>query len=64
MGDYYRVQMDSRDLNYEKFFTDGNANEIKFDDYHSHNTTRLNVEQVKDLLLTLPEVKNELESEK
>jgi len=60
MGDYYRVKMDSRDLNYEKFFTEGNKNEIKFDDYHSHNTTQLDVEQVKALLLTLPEVREEL----
>ncbi len=61
MGDYYRVRMDSRDLNYEKFFTDGNENEIKFDDYHSHNTTQLDVEQIKALLLTLSEVRQELE---
>ncbi|MBT6471043.1 MAG: polysaccharide biosynthesis protein [Candidatus Marinimicrobia bacterium] len=62
MGDYYRVKMDNRDLNYERFFTDGNENEIKFDDYHSHNTTQLDVEQIKVLLLTLPEVRWELES--
>jgi UDP-glucose 4-epimerase len=61
MGNYYRVRMDSRDLNYEKFFTDGNENEIKFDDYHSHNTTQLDVEQIKVLLLTLSEVRRELE---
>ena len=62
MGGYYRVQMDTRDLNYEKYFTDGNSDEINFDDYHSHNTTQLNVEQVKDLLLTLPEVQEELKA--
>lgn len=56
MGGYYRVQMDNRDLNYEKYFTDGNKEEVLFEDYHSHNTERLNVEQVKQLLLTLPEV--------
>jgi UDP-N-acetylglucosamine 4,6-dehydratase len=60
MGGYYRVQMDTRDLNYEKYFTDGNAEEINYDDYHSHNTEQLNVEQVKELLLTLPEVRKEL----
>ena len=60
MNDYYRVQMDSRDLNYEKYFTDGDADEINFDDYHSHNTQRLNVNQVKQLLLQLPEVQAEL----
>ncbi len=61
MGGYFRVQMDSRDLNYEKYFTDGNAEEVNFDDYHSHNTEQLNIEQVKQLLLTLPEVRAELE---
>lgn len=61
MGGYYRVQMDNRDLNYEKYFTDGNQDEINFDDYHSHNTEQLNVGQVKELLLTLPEVQKELE---
>jgi UDP-N-acetylglucosamine 4,6-dehydratase/5-epimerase len=60
LGDYYRVQMDNRDLNYEKYFTDGNANEINFEDYHSHNTTRLDIRQVKELLLKLPEVQDEL----
>jgi len=62
MGGYYRVRMDTRDLNYEKYVTDGNHEEINFDDYHSHNTERLNVEQVKELLLTLPEVCEELHS--
>ena len=62
MGDYYRVHMDNRDLNYEKYFTDGNQEEINFDDYHSHNTERLSVEQVKELLMTLPEVKAEVEA--
>ncbi|PCI65536.1 MAG: UDP-glucose 4-epimerase [Piscirickettsiaceae bacterium] len=61
MGAYYRVQMDTRDLNYEKYFTEGNADEINFDDYHSHNTEQLNVERVKELLMTLPEVKLEVE---
>jgi UDP-glucose 4-epimerase len=60
MGDYYRVHMDARDLNYEKYFTDGNSDEINFDDYTSHNTEQLDVDQVKQLLLTLPEVQQEL----
>ncbi len=60
MGGYYRVQMDSRDLNYEMYFTDGNSDEINYDDYHSHNTEQLDVDQVKQLLLTLPEVRAEL----
>lgn len=60
MGKYFRVQMDTRDLNYEKYFTDGNSEEINYDDYHSHNTEQLDVGQVKSLLLTLPEIKQEL----
>jgi len=62
MGSYYRVKMDNRDLNYEKYFTDGNQEEVNFEDYHSHNTERLDVEKVKALLLTLPEVKKEVET--
>jgi len=60
MGRYFRVQMDTRDLNYEKYFTDGNSEEINFDDYHSHNAEQLDVDQVKSLLLALPEIKSEL----
>ena len=38
MGDYYRVPMDDRDLNYGKYFTEGDVGESAIDDYHSHNT--------------------------
>lgn len=58
--DYYRVAMDDRDLNYEKYFTEGNKQEALFEDYHSHNTEQLSVEQVKEVLLSLPEVREEL----
>lgn len=60
MGDYYRVPMDDRDLNYGKYFTDGNTHEPTLDDYHSHNTERLDLDQVKRLLLTLPQFRAEL----
>jgi UDP-N-acetylglucosamine 4,6-dehydratase/5-epimerase len=60
LEDYYRVSMDDRDLNYEKYFTEGNREEHILDDYHSHNTAQLNVEQVKKVLLSLPEVRAEL----
>ena len=60
LGDYYRIRMDTRDLNYEKYFSEGNQNEINFDDYHSHNTEQLTVEQVEKVLLSLPEVRAEL----
>jgi len=62
MGDYYRVSMDDRDLNYGKYFTEGNAAEVAFDDYHSHNTERLSIQQVEQLLLSLQEVRDELEA--
>jgi len=60
MGNYFRVRMDGRDLNYNKYFTEGDKKEARLDDYTSHNTERLNVKQVKELLLKLPEVKAEL----
>ncbi len=60
LGDYYRVRMDDRDLNYGKYFTEGELREVEIDDYHSHNTKRLSVEEVQSLLLSIPEVSNEL----
>lgn len=60
MGDYFRVHMDGRDLNYNKYFTEGDKKEAKVSDYTSHNTERLNVKQVKAMLLKLPEVVSEL----
>ena len=60
MGGYFRVSLDDRDLNYEKYFTSGDAGEARIDDYNSHNTTRLTVEEIKTLLLSLPEVRAEL----
>ncbi|KZY61216.1 UDP-glucose 4-epimerase [Oleiphilus sp. HI0061] len=60
LGDYFRVSMDDRDLNYEKYFTEGNEEESSLDDYHSHNTERLDVSQVKEVLLSLKEVREQL----
>jgi len=50
MGDYYRVPPDLRDLNYGKFVEQGKAGISKAEDYHSHNTTRLDVAGMKQLL--------------
>lgn len=61
-GRYYRIPCDNRDLNYEKYFTEGNNAIRSMDEYNSDNTTRLNVEQIKELLLTLPYVREELEN--
>jgi len=60
MDAYFRVRMDGRDLNYNKFFTEGDKKEALLEDYTSHNTERLNVKQVKEMLLKLPEVTAEL----
>lgn len=60
MGDYYRVCADARDLNYDKYFVDGKVHTQADEDYTSHNTTRLTVEQVVQRLLTLDYVKKEL----
>jgi UDP-glucose 4-epimerase len=60
LGDYYRVQLDGRDLNYNKYFTEGDPKEADIEDYTSHNTVRLNAKEVEKLLLTLPEVGSEL----
>ncbi len=60
MGNYYRIPCDTRGLNYDKFFTEGNECISNFEDYHSHNTYRLNVEEMKDLLLKLRFVREDL----
>ncbi len=60
MGGYYRIPADNRDLNYAKYFSEGETDISTLDDYTSHNTRRLNVEEVKSLLLTLDYVKDEL----
>lgn len=60
LGDYYRVRMDDRDLNYGKYFTEGELREVEIEDYHSHNTRRLGVNEVESLLLSIPEVAEEL----
>lgn len=50
MGNYYRIPADNRDLNYDKFFIEGQKEIATIDDYHSHNTVRLDVEGMKELL--------------
>jgi UDP-glucose 4-epimerase len=60
MGNYYCIPCDTRGLNYDKFFTEGNEDISKIEDYHSHNTRRLNVEEMKELLLKLRFVREDL----
>ena len=60
MGDYYRIPCDTRDLNYDKFFTEGDERLSTIEDYHSHNTRRLDVEGMKTLLLKLRFIQEDL----
>lgn len=60
MGNYFSIPCDTRDLNYDKFFTVGNEDVAKIEDYHSHNTRRLDVEGMKELLLKLRFVREDL----
>lgn len=59
MGAYYRIPADNRDLNYAKYFSEGESNISEIDGYTSQNTRRLNVEEIKKLLLTLDFIKGE-----
>ena len=60
MGNYFRIPCDSRDLNYDKFFTEGDDAISKTEDYHSHNTRRLDVDGMKELLLKLNFIREDL----
>ncbi|WP_136514305.1 nucleoside-diphosphate sugar epimerase/dehydratase [Geomonas edaphica] len=60
LGGYYRIPADNRNLNYNKYFVEGEHELSQAEDYNSHNTERLNVEQVKQKLLSLDYVRREL----
>lgn len=60
MGGYYRIPADNRDLNYAQYFSEGEEKISHLDDYTSHNTRRLSVDQIKTLLLKLNFIKEEL----
>ena len=60
MGDYYRIPCDTRDLNYDKYFTIGNEEVSEIEDYHSHNTRRLDMAGMKEQLLRLRFVQADL----
>jgi UDP-glucose 4-epimerase len=61
LGDYFRVPLDSRDLNYSVYFEKGEERPVALESYTSHNTELLDVEETKRLLLTIPELRQELE---
>lgn len=60
MGNFYRVPADKRDLNYDKYFTDGNTERAKLSEFNSNNTRLMDVEQVKEKLLTLSYIREEI----
>jgi UDP-glucose 4-epimerase len=60
LGDYYRIPADNRDLNYAQYFSEGKTEISQHDEYHSHNTGRLDVEGMKQLLLKLPLVRKDI----
>jgi UDP-N-acetylglucosamine 4,6-dehydratase len=60
MGDFYRVPADNRDLNYAKYFSEGEQDVSLIEDYHSHNTEQQGVEGLKKLLSKLPLIRQEV----
>jgi UDP-N-acetylglucosamine 4,6-dehydratase len=62
LGGYFRIPADSRDLNYNKYFVEGETSISSFDDYTSHNTRRLDLEQVKQVLLGLSLVREAIDA--
>ena len=62
LGEFYRVPCDKRGLNYDKYFKEGNVERNPLEEFNSHNTELLNVEQVKEKLLTLQHIRDELDA--
>jgi UDP-glucose 4-epimerase len=60
MGQYFRVPCDGRDLNYDKYFIEGQEKVSEFEDYHSHNAQRLNVNEITGLLRKLEIIQKDL----
>jgi len=60
MGNFYRVPADNRDLNYDKFFTEGDVKKVTINEFNSDNTTRLTLEQTKEKIASLEYIKGEL----
>ncbi len=62
MGSYFRIPADNRDLNYGPYFEEGDPRQTEYRDYDSHSVQRMSIDEIKALLLTLPEVRRELNS--
>lgn len=60
LGDFYKIPADNRDLNYEKYYSSGNIDVTKTEEYNSHNTKQLNVTEMIELLKKLPEIQSDL----
>ena len=60
MGNFYRVPADNRDLNYDKFFKEGDTKRVLIDEFNSNNTKRLNLEETKAKIAGLEYIQNEL----
>ncbi len=60
MGEYYRIISDNRDLNYEKYFSEGINALKRLDEYNSDSTEQLNLNSMRKLLLELPEIQSDL----
>jgi UDP-N-acetylglucosamine 4,6-dehydratase/5-epimerase len=60
LQNYYRIPADNRDLNYNQFFSEGIEIKESIEEYHSHNTKRLTVEETKAILMKLPMIQNDL----
>ena len=61
LENYYRIPADNRDLNYNKFFNEGEEIITQADEYHSHNTHRLNQDELSNLLMGLREIQQDIE---
>jgi len=59
-GEYFRISADTRDLNYNKFFIEGESEISAQEDYNSHNTRKLNIEEIKEMLLKINFIQNEI----
>lgn len=62
-GNYFRIPADNRDLNYEQYFSEGDVQVTELEEYHSHNTDILEVEEMKQLLLKLPLIRKDIYGE-
>jgi len=60
LGDYYRLPADTRDLNYNQYFTQGDEKRDRIEEYHSHNTRRLDIDGTIDLLMKLEEIRKDI----